>query len=252
MKSVLIILLLLPIYTCIWGQKAQRQIEVASFLHFDQYPEFTYSYNSVTTNQVKIKGLSWGTNLAYKQPLSKKVHIKGGIGYYKYSFNDIEAYNSRGGQNNTRVINYLSDVYVMFRTQKYWYHCLAAHVGVDETFELKKRLSLIVGLSFTDYYTFSQYYHIDYDYPAGPPQHKYKLNNLRNFAFSAGFHAGLLKEIGNVNIGPIIRLPVYSTWKQDDTFPAIASISENNADNRSKWFKELGLGISCNYSLSKK
>lgn len=252
MKSLLIVLQLLTLSTFIWGQKAQPQIEVTPYLRYDSYPEFTYSFNSVTSNRVTIQGLSWGINSTYKHPLSKTVQLKAGISYYRYSFNDINAYNSRWGKSETRLTNYVSDVYAMFFTKRYWYHCLGAHIGADKVFALKNNIDVVGGISLTNYYTFSQYYHINYDYPYGPPNHKYHLNKFRNFAYSAGLHAGLLKQIGKVTVGPVLSLPVYDSWKKDAFFVQTQSSSENSSESRSKWLGGISAGITFKYPLGNK
>jgi hypothetical protein len=49
-----------------------------------------------------------------------------------------------------------------------------------------------------------------------------------------------------MKIGPVLILPVFDAWKKDDVF------REESSAYRNKWFKGIGLGVSCNFLLNKK
>jgi hypothetical protein len=116
-------------------------------------------------------------------------------------------------------------------------------LGVEKNFNLKN-LQIETGINFNSYYTISQYYHLSFN-PQGSQD--YKKNNKEYFASSINLNVNLLKKFGKTNIGPSLVIPVFDTWKTDETFP-----EETNSGSRNKWLSGIGLGICINYSLSKK
>jgi hypothetical protein len=236
----------------ILGQKNYNQIGVSLYTQRDWYPQFYYSINPTNTNFAKIKGTSWGSNGNYKLSLGKELFLKVGAGFYRYSFNKIEGKNTQFGNSTSRIIDFPSPLYVIFVTDKYWYNTLSTNIGVEKVFDVNKNWQISAGVSFTNYYTFSQTYHMTPDYPVGPPDHKYRLKNNRYLGLSSSLELGFLKKINQISIGPVLILPVYNMWKQDKVFPKNENSAENNSDGRHKWFRGIGFGINCNYSLTKK
>lgn len=216
------------------AQTKLRQIEIKPYVRMDWYPEFTYAINPVRTNYVKIKGISYGLNVAYKVPFTASVFFKPVIGYYRYGFNKIRGFTTSFGESTARVINYPSTIDVIFTTDKYWYHTISGSIGIEKLLAAKKSLQIVIGVDLNRYYTFSQGYHINRENLNNP----YKRDRNRMFGFSAGFHAGVLKQIDKVRIGPSIIFPVYDRWRQDEIFPG-----EANSDARSKWLRGIGVGI---------
>jgi hypothetical protein len=205
----------------------------------------------VNTNQVNIKGSSFGINFLYKTPLSKNLYLKPGLGFYKYAFNKIDQVNSMFGNihDDSRII----DDYVLpgniqpsliYSTDRYWYNTISVNIGIERHLRLKKNLQVILGADVGAYYTISQNYHITYPSPNG---NNYKLKNGRYFGNSFKMSIGLQKKIREIEIGPVLILPVYDSWKKDSVFP-----QENNSMTRNKWLKGIGIGFSCNFLLFKK
>lgn len=247
MKTQLFAILLLLISHCLFGQKGNSMIEINPYIRMDRYPQFSYVLGGrPSTDYVKIKGTSWGINTVFKFPVKKRIYIKTGVGYYKYSFTDINRYNTMFGNSNARHIAFPSPLYIIFYSDNYWYNSISFNLGIENFFNFNNNWQLVGGINFNNYYTYSQYYRITADYPTGPPDHRYKLRNSRYLGISANIHAGLLKHFGKLNIGPSLFLPVYDIWKQDNTFP-----EEDNASSRNKWLKGIGVGITCNFSLKK-
>ena len=230
------------------AQKPLNQIEINPYLRWDSYPKFVYTINTVTSNTVKIKGTSWGIDAAYKFPFSNKFRLKTGFGYYKHSFNDVDQVNSLFGKNDNRIIDYTPSgpmsPSILYATNKYWYNSIVVTIGIEKYIDISKSLQLFYGVDIRNYYTFSQQYHIVYPVPEGT---NYRRTDNRYFGFSANLNAGVRKKFGKTSIGPSIILPVYDIWKKDGVFP-----QEENNKSRKKWLKGFGVGISCNYSLSKK
>ena len=247
MKNILFAVCIILISNFVFSQTTSRQIEINPYLRWDSYPKFVYAINPVNSNTVRIKGTSWGINAAYKFPVKNKLYLKAGLGYYRYSFNDIEQMNSLFGKSDNRIIDYIPpDPWapaILYTTNKYWYNSIAATIGIEEHIDIAKGIQIICGVDIRNYYTFSQHYHIVYPSPQGT---NYKQTANRYFGFSANLNAGLQKKIGKISIGPTIHLPIYDIWKQDEVFP-----QEENGKSRNKWFRGLGVGITCNYSLTK-
>ena len=231
-----------------FAQKPASQIEINPYLSWDSYPKFVYTINNVNSNTVRMKGASWGINATCKFPIRNNLYLKAGLGYYKYSFNDIDQVNSFFGKNSNRIINYIPpDPFapsILYTTNKYWYNSVIAIFGIEEYIDLAKGIQIVCGVDIRNYNTFSQHYHIVYPSPQGT---NYKQKSNRYFGFSANLNAGLQKKFGKISMGPAILLPVYNIWKQDKIFP-----QEEDSKSRNKWLRGFGVGISLNYSLSKK
>jgi hypothetical protein len=252
-KSFFTILFILFFISCI-AQKKGDQIEINPYYKLDWYPEFSYSINPSNNYFAKISATSWGINANYKFDLGKKIFLKFGTGYFKYAFNKIEGKNSLfpSSKFKSRVIAFPSPLYVIFGTDKYWYNTISINIGIEKVFDISRSWKMATGLLLNNYYTFSQTYHMKPDYPIGPPNHKYKLKNNRYFGLSSSVEIGLLKKIKQINIGPVLLLPVYDMWKQDKVFPKNENSAESDSDGRHKWFRGIGFGISCSYSITKK
>jgi len=191
-----------------------------------------------------MKGKSWGTDINYLHSLKDKWFIKGGIGYYKYSFDQIETFVVPFGTGHARSINYHPGYSTFFYScDKYWYNAISLTVGVEKWFMLNKSVDLVGGFDVLNYFTLSQLYKI----PIGNDHTDYKTKNERYFGFGISTYAGIQKEVGRFQFGPALKVPIFNLWKQDSVFPF-----EQNSKSRNKWLNGIGLGITCKYSLTKK
>jgi hypothetical protein len=235
----------------LFGQNPNSQIEINLYLRWDSYPKFNYAINSVSTNSVKINGCSFGIDFAYKIPIRNRLYLKTGLGYYKYAFNKIDDVNSlfNSSPDNSRIV----DGYILpgnitpsiiFSTDRYWYNTISLNIGIERHINLQKKMLLVLGASFSKYYTFSQNYHITYPSPGGD---NYKQKNGRYFGFGGKIHIGLQKQVKKTSLRPTIILPIYDSWKLDKMFP-----QEENSMSRNKWLSGFGIGMVCSYTLSKK
>lgn len=227
------------------SQEQVRQIEFTPFVRIDKFPQFLYIWGGrPSTDYVSIKGTSFGLSLAYKIPITKSVLLKPGIGFYKYLFDNIKKVNTLFGKSNARHIGFVSPLCILFYSNKYSYNTISANIGVEKIFNYKSTIQVVTGLNLNNYYVVSEYYHLSYN-PIGSQDYRKKIK--RYFGSSFNLNAGILKKYKKVSIGPSLMLPVFDTWKKDDTFP-----EEANSGSRSKWFNGIGLGISFNYLLTKK
>lgn len=251
MKLHLFAIVFLFFNNCLLAQKNKNQIEINPYVRMDSYPEFSYSLNPSNSYFAKIRGTSWGVNANYKFNLRRQLFVKVGTGFYRYAFNKIKGKNTLFASHEfaTRIINFPSPLYIMFATDKYWYNTVSTNIGIEKVIDLNKNWRTSASLNLSNYYTLSQSYHMRPDYPVGPPNHRYMKKNNRYFGLSSSIELGLLKKLRQISIGPVLILPVYDMWKQDKTFPKNENSAESNSDGRHKWFRGIGFGISCNYSL---
>ncbi|MBO9152059.1 hypothetical protein ACFOTA_07565 [Chitinophaga sp. GCM10012297] len=225
------------------AQKPPSRIEIAPFLRFDRYPAFTYAINSINTNTVRLRGASWGISAAYKFPVAENTWLKAGAGYYKYAFNKIKRTNNFG-EGYVRTINYPSMLDLIFSTDKYAYHTWLLTAGAEREFPLDRRTQLLAGISLNNYFTFSRQYHITYYNANNPIENNYKRPDNRYFGFSAALQGGIQRSFGRFSLSPQVIVPVFDSWKQDETFPG-----ESNADGRTKWFGGIGASFVFGYAL---
>jgi len=91
------------------AQKQTPQIEINPYVRFDSYPEFSYILDGrPSIDHVKIKGISFWTKSCLYYSDKKSILLKSGIGYYKYSFNNIKKENTQFGKSDARNINFLA------------------------------------------------------------------------------------------------------------------------------------------------
>ena len=246
MTKILLFSILFSYAATAFGQRRSDELEITPYAQFDRYPKFSYVIGDrPNTDFVKLTGISWGINTAYKFEIKNRVYLKAGIGYFQYRFNDVSRVNTSFGSSDSRDIKFPSPLFIPFFTDKYWYNTLSVHAGLEKLIMLNKTTFLATAVQFVEHFTFSQHYHITYR--GNSIDNDYTLRKKKNFAFSGNLQSALLKKIGRLSIGPMINIPVIQIWKEDEVFP-----EENNSNSRNKWFNAIGLGIQTSYSLSKK
>jgi hypothetical protein len=234
-----------------YAQSMDREIEMNSYVRFDKFPKFMNRINSVAQYDLQIAGTSRGLNAVYKVPLVKDFLIKLGAGYYKYSFRKITSNHKTFGKGDRRIIDYPTALGITLGTDKYWYNTINLLLGLEKQFVMTKNVKILTGMNLNNYFTFSQQYHLPYDNSFIPqPELKikndYKTNGKRYFGLSSEAYLSIFTKINKVAIGPSLIIPVFDTWKQDNIFP-----TENNSNNRHKWFNGIGVGFTINYTIKK-
>jgi hypothetical protein len=170
-------------------------------------------------------------------------YIKAGLGYYKYSFDDIKEVNSVFGNSNGRPLKPeywrgSTDILVLYSATKYYYNTVSVNLGIGKEIALKNNWQIDIGIDFANYYTYSQSYTFQ--------SRDTMLRTSRYFGFSANINTAITKRIGKIYIGPSLIIPVYSQWRQDEEFH-----HEVNG-YRNKWLRGIGFGVTFNYSLTNK
>lgn len=244
MKNFIISIFLLSVYNYCDAQKKTFYIEISPFLKYDKYDEFV-GWATVLGGEhyVKLKGLSFGLNANVKKQTFNNYAIFLGAGYYRYSFTEINSRSNLGTANGRRI-NFPSPLLIPFYTDEYYYNTLSLNLGVEKIIDFNKNLQLIAGIEVINYFTFSQYYHLSYN---SEGNQDYRKKNMQYFGNTSNMEIGLLKKLSRIRIGPKLQVPIFISWKTDETFP-----TETNTGNRNKWLNGVGLSISCNYYLTQK
>ena len=242
MKRILVLLFVIILSNAGISQKQSSKIEIRPYQRIDWYPEFSYNIRGrPSIDYLTIRGSSMGVLTNYKHPISSRLNLVTGIGYYKYSFNKLENINSMFGKGNARVIDYPSPLDPIYTTDKYFYHSIVLNVGAEKNIDLKNNMIFSAGIELYNYYTISQRYHL------ASRSINFKKGENRYFGLSFLLTSALLKRFQNFEIGPSILIPVFDTWKKDIVFPG-----ENDSGTRNKWFQGIGWGISSNFLLTTK
>lgn len=230
----LLLLIIIISYTS-FAQNTSKQFEIMPYARFDKYPEFTYILaGRPSVDYININSISVGLDISIKVYLSKSLLLKPGIGYYRYSFNNIKRENTNFGNSHSRNIIFPSTVFISFHTRKYWYNCLSANFGVEKLFYFRNK-QVIAGLEVHNYFTFSQHYRLTRN-PIG--SEKYRKHEKRYFGSSLDMKFGIDKKIGNNIIRPTLILSVFDLWKTDATF-----YEETNSGTRHKFSMGVGIGL---------
>ncbi|PVD51607.1 hypothetical protein DC498_14400 [Terrimonas sp.] len=248
MKTLVLSFTLLFITFSAYAQNISSTLEIKPYFRYDKYPKFRFDDNSIAAKDISIQGKSYGVSIAYGHGISDNLRVKFALGYYRLSFNKIDA-EGRFGDAGARVINYPSPLFIPFSTNKYWYNTVSVSAGIEKIFSLKNGFSLSGGMNITDSYSFSQYYRIKQDYPTGPPDNKYMRYKKRNVSATLDLQMGINKRLGKrIELSPVINLPVFSIWALDDAFYE-GNNPENNALYKSKWLMAYGVGLQFIYLL---
>jgi hypothetical protein len=218
--------------------------EINPYLRYDKYPPINASTNPLSNQTLEIRGSGFGGNIFYHFPSQRKIHFRTGLGYYRYSFNNITSKHNNVEVGRQRMLNYVGMGDLIYTTDKYWYHTLTLSAGAQTGIVNRPRYSLNAGILAQYFFSFSQYYRIVEDAPAGPPEHRFNRKHGRGFAFSGGIDLNFLYHLAHFSIGPTVQLPIYDRWQQDEIFPG-----EEDVKSRSKWLRGLAPGLSIRYRL---
>lgn len=276
MKHVLPFLFLLLTHIA-RAQDGKSQLELMPFIRYDAYPSLNEPYGissryggTVFTEEVDMKGVSWGGRLSYKYLLGRNFRVKAGAGYYRYSFNDINS-SSSWGQTQSRPLVYpegiLTDImpgekFRIYYTDRYWYNTLGLNIGLEKAFPVSPTVKIFTSVDLSHYYTFSQGYHVDDVYftyrqdngftPVGFEQAganyrelKHKPKEKQFFAYGGSLQLGLTKTVQKYAFGPSLLLPIFDTWKKDE----VLGETKNEDGTRSKTFGGVGLALAISRNL---
>lgn len=226
--------------------RENSQIEINPFIRYDNYPQYSYHYSGrVSTDYLKMTGVSYGISLSYKLPIKRKLFIKAGLGYFKYKFDKLDNTNTLTGESHVRPIDFISPLFILYSTDKYLYNNLMLRTGLGKAFDLNKKLSIVASFDLTAYYTFSQYYHLAFNPWDGNLD--FNRKNKMLFGFSGSLSISILKQYKGFQIGPSLVVPIYDSWKKDTVFR-----EEDYKGGKQKWLNGFGGGIVCNIFLHKR
>ena len=225
---------------CTSAQNSKFSLEINPFMRYDKYKEF-FAWKSFTgRNMITPSGTSFGLNLNIKYQLLPASNVYLGLGYYRHTISNIKRVNNFG-EGNSWLIGYPSTSFILFYSDKYAYNKVTLNTGFEKHFILKKNYLITTGIDLNGLHTFSQYYHLT-DNPDG--SRDYITKNARFLGIFAGFDLGLMKSYKQFNIGPKIKIPVFSSLKTDEVLA-----NDDGTDYRNNWFSGIGLGISFIYKF---
>jgi len=167
------------------------------------------------------------------------------LDYYRFTFNELSSTFLRNTFPVRPIGGFVSPIYIVFTTDKYWYNCVSLNLGLEKVIPLSHSLHIATSINYSNYYTYSQFYHITQKGPEMAGRNDWKQKDNRHFGYSGNLQIGLNKSIGQYSFGPHLLLPVYDNWRKDDVFSEAA----NENETRHKWFRGLGWGISINRTL---
>ena len=240
MKKLTVFLILSTIYFCTSAQNSKYSLEINPFMRYDKYNEFFAWQNFTGKNTITPSGTSLGLNLNLKYQVLPTSNISLGLGYYRHTVSDIKRVNNLGA-GNSWLIGYPSPLFILFYTDKYAYNTLTLNTGFERQFRLKKNYLITTGIDLNGLYTFSQYYHLTNN-PDGSKD--YRTKDSRFLGILAGLDIGLMKSYKQFNIGPKIKMPVFSSLKTDEVLA-----NDDGTNYRKNWFTGVGLGISFIYKF---
>ncbi len=242
MKAVILLITVLLPGSCLFAQSKRNAIEFTPYIRYINYGTVADgSLGSPVFTTLSVKGTGYGLNADYVRRIGAGWQARIGIGYYRYSFDDLENRDPRPSVDRYPARSFDHPLPgALVYTDKYWYNTLTAQLGGERLFAFKNGLVLSVGLAVQSYYTYSQLFQV-YD-PAGAPSNTpdYKRKEGRFFGFSVNSNITLTKNIGNVYLGPKLLLPLFDQWRQDAIFGEIGS-------SRHKWRSGIGGGITAGY-----
>lgn len=223
------------------------ELEINSYFNHDRYPEFRYHVNPTYDHLINIKGNSTGIDVGYKFTLSSKIKIKPFIGYYRFSFDEIDNYIEGLNFHSTARQTTLTPapgIFLALATDKYYYDCINVGISGEEKIIDNNFISIWGGIKLNNYFSTTQRFYITYDNPDYPIENPHKTNRTGYLGARADAYITGLSSIGKLKFGPIINLPVYTIWKTDAFFP-----DESNSDTRNKWLNGWGVGVSVSYRI---
>lgn len=147
MKNSLLALLTFVIPLFVKAQSKKGYIEINLYTQLDWYPVFSHAYGTgQTVDHIKLNGASLGILFNYKLPVTESIYFKPGIGYHKYSFNQIS--NARDGRTTTSVrrVNYESGEIsfdIPYYTDQYHYNTVNINLAIERHFDLKSNWQII-------------------------------------------------------------------------------------------------------------
>jgi len=213
----------------------KKSIEFSLIGRYDRHANYVSNFAGRVYNDTnKLYGMSYGTNITYRQKITKSISASLGVGYYRLGIDKIKGsmpFNSPGTR-TARNIDYDDGMTnLLYSTSKYHYNNLAVTIGLSKTVQLKDRLYLDFGAEGIGYYSFSQRYRL-FD---GPKY--YSTTNSKPLEFGCNATFGILKDYKQFYIRPALLVPIYQNLKGDKVF------YEDRNMSISKWFNGVGLTL---------
>ena len=215
----------------------RKSIELDFIWRHDKHADYTTRYFERTyTNDTKLWGHSYGANVNFLQPLTHKLKLKIGVGYYQLGVDKIEQTTRVNTTAPARTIDYIhpTGIQPLFATDYYKYYNLNLIGGFTYEQKMKRQWNYSIGGDFGYLYTFSQFYNISYD------NSKYRTHNGKTLGFRVNSYFGVVRRFWNDNfyLNPKMIIPVYQQLRGDQVF------GEDNSVKMDKWLNGIGVSFS--------
>jgi hypothetical protein len=212
-------------------------VELDLFARYDRHAHYTTRYfDRSFTDDIKLWGKSFGSNIRYRQNIFKRVNATAGAGYYMLRIDKIKSPTQFNTISNKRVINYkLPDsTKPLVSTSHYRYHNFSLTAGLCAEGRLNKKWIYTIGADYTSLYTFRQVYYIDWN------DTDYRRSVHRRLGWGITTSVGLKRNCGEnkMYINPKLMIPVYQKLYGDEVF------GETNSVEMVKWMHGIGLSVS--------
>lgn len=220
------------------GAHAQRNKELilTTYFQYERYPCVNTTFNGTLKEQLTMKGMIPGISLGYHHYLSRRFFVGGGIGLGRVIFTNIESVSPLVSSRARPIDYHPSPAAVLFSSDKYWYNNLNLELGGGFDCSNWKHATFTTGITAETRFSFSQGYNI-------PGVAVYHTREHRFFGLSVIPYAMIRKRFGKLLLGPGLRVPVFTLWKQDTRF------HEDPSDSRNKWFNSVSVSFSATYRL---
>ncbi|RPD41780.1 hypothetical protein [Chitinophaga barathri] len=215
-------------------------IEVSAYGRHDQYYQGYYTlYGIERPYQYTVRGVGTGMSLSYRYPVIRNVYLKLGGGFFKQNFNKLQTIPPDGRAQNTMDYLY-PELLAPVQAREYRTDSYTATIGLEYAYPATPGLLLVAGVDFSNYFGRESVVQLEPDrrLPEIPGnQLKRDVSGLTGQSFY--LHAGILKMLGPVGVGPYIMLPVIDKWAMTD--PNLAG--DGPGKRRSKALEGIGLGF---------
>ncbi len=179
------------------------------------------------------KGYGASLNYAFKLPFlirDPRVRLTLGAGYFKQRFE------------LGRPFDYNSQVYIVYYTDQYSYHCWQWSLGMAYSFALGKKYSLAGSLTYSWLNSFRQEYTPASWLIENPTQTNHKKLDFGNMA---KLEIGVSRSLGSrLSLGVHAVVPLYTRWRNDEIFR-----DDPSEFSRPKF--SIGSALSITYHLKK-
>lgn len=232
MKKSFLLTLLINICLNASAQSAEMKSSVGiSIPAVWNHSEATY-YQLGSPKYPNGDAVSYGLNIDYSRTIYKGFYGKLGVGYFKQNFGIKRPFDY-----------YPNPLLLIYSTYSYSYNNIQLSGGVGYTKNMKNKISLKGGISYSYFYSFGQNYTVN-------KENKVVQNNKKSFSLgeAVDLSLGITENISKkISLGIDFLTPIYTHWNKDKIFYNLQYSSDEQQIARNKF--SAGIVVSCNYNF---